>query len=85
MSHVIESCDVLDVLEEAVTLKSAVIVDLRGGGQFTDQVRDVVTEDGENRAVFADHGTMPLHAIANARRALPREDRYTARLTHGPG
>lgn len=82
MAHLTESCDYLDVLEEAVTLKSGVLIDLRGGAQFTDEVRDVVTEDGQNVAVFAVHGRVPLHDIANARRALPRDDRYTVPLKH---
>jgi len=72
MGHLMDSCDVLDVLEEAVTLKRAVHVELKGGTEFEDRVRDVVTEEGVDLVTFRDHGQMPLRDVANARPAVPR-------------
>lgn len=80
MGHIVGPCDFLDVLEEAAVLGSAVVIDLRNGAQFTDTVRDVATEDGEDFAIFHDHGRLPLHAISDARRAQPRQDSYENKL-----
>ena len=80
MGHQLDSCDFMDVLEEAAVGKSSVIIDLRGGGHFTDQVRDVVTENGENIAVFAAQGRVPLSGIANARRAEVPQATYDGKL-----
>lgn len=80
MAHQLDTCDFLDVLEEAVTMGSEVEIDLRHGGQFTDRVRDVVTEGGQEIAVFKDHDRVPLHAIAGARRAQPRKQSYEGKL-----
>ncbi|HET6281592.1 MAG TPA: hypothetical protein VFH73_11505 [Polyangia bacterium] len=80
MGHIVGACDFLDVLEESAVLRSAVLIELRNGAHFTDTVRDVVTEDGEDFALFHDHGRMPLHAISDARRAHPREATYEGKL-----
>jgi energy-converting hydrogenase Eha subunit F len=80
MGHVVGPCDFLDVLEEAVVLGSAVVVELRNGAHFTDTVRQVATDDGEDLATFRDHGRMPLHDISDARRAYPRMDGYQGKL-----
>jgi hypothetical protein len=80
MGHQIGACDFIDVLEESAVGGTEVRIDLRHGGQFTDVVRDVVTEDGEDFAVFKQHGRMPVHAISDARRAHPREYTYEGKL-----
>ena len=80
MGHIVESCDFLDVLEEAATLGTEVAIDLRDGGHFTDSVRDVVTEDGQDFALFKNHGRVALHAVSDARRAAPRVDSYEGKL-----
>jgi hypothetical protein len=82
MGHVMERCDFLDVLEEAAVLGNEVLVDLRNGGQFMDSVREVITEAGEDFAIFENHGRMPLRTIALCRRAHARESSYDAKLGH---
>jgi hypothetical protein len=80
MGHIVETCDFLDVLEEAAVLRTEVLIDLRDGGHFTDTVREVTTEDGQDFVLFADHGRLALHAVSNARRAQPRVDSYEGKL-----
>jgi Rho-binding antiterminator len=70
MGHQLGSCDFVDVLEEAVLRRSTISVDLRDGRHFSDRVRDVVTEDGADFAVFANHGTIALRDIALAGRLV---------------
>jgi transcriptional antiterminator Rof (Rho-off) len=69
MGHNIDRCDVIDILEESVTTKRPVEIKLEGGRQFTDQVRDVVTEAGADYVDFRDHGRMPVADIRSAARA----------------
>jgi len=69
MGHLIDSCDVLDILEESVTLGRPVTVQMQGGRSFTDQVKDVVTEAGADYADFRDHGRVPVADIRSAVRA----------------
>ena len=71
MAHLIEQCDFLDVLEESAVLKTPVSIELRGGGRFVDRVRDVVTEDGQDFALFVDHGRIALRSLSSATRAAP--------------
>ena len=80
MGHIVETCDFVDVLEEAAVLGTEVAIDLRDGGHFTDTVRDVVTEGGQDFALFKKHGRLALHSVANARRAAPRVDSYQGKL-----
>jgi Rho-binding antiterminator len=82
MGHLIERCDFLDVLEEAVTLRKPVSVELRDGTRFEDRVRDVVTEDGAEHAIFELHGTIPLSSISSTTRAEPRADSYAGKRVH---
>jgi transcriptional antiterminator Rof (Rho-off) len=71
MGHQIDRCDFLDVLEEAAVLHRPVLVELREGTVFEDRVRDVVTELGEDFAIFVDHARVPVSDIAHCRRASP--------------
>jgi hypothetical protein len=68
MGHNIDSCDVLDILEESVVRQQPVAIHLQGGKQFTDQVKDVVTEDGADYVDFRDHGRMAVADIRSAAR-----------------
>jgi Rho-binding antiterminator len=79
MSHVLERCDVIDVLEEAVTLKRPLTVELAGGKRFVDRVRDVVTEDGQDWAVFDSHERMPVNDIRFVAPAEPHEPSYAGK------
>lgn len=56
-------CSFIDVLEEAVLRRRAVAVQLRAGEAFIDQVTDVVTEDGDDFAVFRSHTRVSVGAI----------------------
>ena len=76
MPHIEDRCDVLDLLEEAATTKRALLVELEGGREFTDHVRDVVTEDGEDYAEFKTHGRIPVSDIRSAGRAEPFDPTY---------
>ena len=69
MGHIMDSCDFIDVLEEAVTTKRPVNIELKGGRSFTDHVRDVVTEAGADYVDFRDHGRLALADIRSAARA----------------
>jgi transcriptional antiterminator Rof (Rho-off) len=69
MGHRIDRCDVIDILEEAATAHRPVHVELNGSGSsFTDEVRDVVTEAGEDYAVFKEHQRIPVSEIFAASR-----------------
>jgi hypothetical protein len=63
MSHQVERCDFIDMFEEAVKLHRPVAVTLVGETRFADDVRDVVTEDGEDYVEFRDHGRVALSDI----------------------
>jgi transcriptional antiterminator Rof (Rho-off) len=80
MTHQMDSCDFLDVLEEAAVLKSAVSVVLKHGGHFEDHVRDVVTEEGQDFAIFASHGRVPVRDISLASRARTVDSSYAGKL-----
>ncbi|MFP2909355.1 hypothetical protein ACLESD_30795 [Pyxidicoccus sp. 3LFB2] len=64
-------CDFIDVLEEAVLWRRAVSVQLRAGDTFTDQVVDVVTEQGDDFAVFRSHARVPVGDILSVTREPP--------------
>jgi transcriptional antiterminator Rof (Rho-off) len=61
-------CDFIDVLEEAVLRRRPVSVQLRAGEAFTDQVVDVVTEQGDDFAVFRSHARVPVGDILSVSR-----------------
>jgi transcriptional antiterminator Rof (Rho-off) len=55
VGHILDRCDLIDVLEESVRLRRKLVVELKGGRQFVDEARDVVTEEHEEWAVFRAH------------------------------
>ncbi|MHB8874242.1 MAG: hypothetical protein ACYC8T_11195 [Myxococcaceae bacterium] len=61
---VIGRCSFVDVLEEAVLRRRPVAVRLREGLSFIDRVVDVVTENGDDFAVFAAHPRVSVGEIA---------------------
>ncbi|MBV9921986.1 MAG: hypothetical protein JOY78_14185 [Pseudonocardia sp.] len=80
MSHVIERCDVLDVLEESARLHRQVSVQLKNGRHFVDQARDVVTaEDGE-WAVFREHDRVLIDDISSCGPTEPPGTSYRGKL-----
>lgn len=66
-------CDFLDVLEEAAHFKRPVQVELRNGERFQAAVLDVVTESGEDYAVFADRERVPVTQIASCRSTMDHD------------
>jgi Rho-binding antiterminator len=61
-------CSFIDVLEEAVLRARPVGVRLRDGSTFIDQVVDVVTEAGDDHAVFKHHPRVPVGRIDSVTR-----------------
>jgi hypothetical protein len=76
MSHQVDRCDFIDILEESAVTGLSVSVRLKNGHHFVDRVRDVVTKDGVDSAIFHDHGQIPVDEIRDCTRAEP--------LKHGP-
>jgi Rho-binding antiterminator len=64
-------CSFIDVLEEAALRGTHVAVALRDGTAFIDRVRDVVTENHEDYAIFASHERVAVTEISAATRASP--------------
>jgi len=73
MGHQLDHCDIIDMLEEAVTLDRAVAIELRNNAHFVDRVRDVVTRDGADWAIFASHEPVLVKDIHSCARAEPWE------------
>ncbi|MGZ3459399.1 MAG: hypothetical protein ACXU86_12955 [Archangium sp.] len=69
-------CDFIDVLEEAVLRHRAVAVLLREGEAFIDQVVDVVTEAGDDFAVFKTHERVSVGDIRLVTRRAPIAARW---------
>ena len=69
--HLVDSCDFLDVLEEAATTQSKLTVTLLDGRTVTDSVVDVVTQDGKDFVEFLNHGRIPVRELKDARKAPP--------------
>ena len=62
-------CSFIDVLEEAVLRRRPVAIQLVDGSTFIDEVLDVVTEQGDDFAVFRSHDRVPVGEIHAATRA----------------
>ena len=80
MSHQVERCDFIDMLEESAKLHRPIAVTLRGDTHFAEAVRDVVTESGEDFAVFHDHGRVAVSDILDCVWTAPREEGYDKKL-----
>jgi hypothetical protein len=84
MGHVVDRSDFLDVLEESATLRRPVEVQLKDGHRFEDIARQVVTQDGEDFAVFEAHESLPIRSISDCRRAEPLEPSYAGKRRQAP-
>ena len=80
MAHIVDRCDIIDILEEATKTGGAVSVEITGGQRFTDRVSAVETREGEDFATFRDHGAVSVSDIRECRRAQPVEQTYDAKL-----
>jgi hypothetical protein len=76
MGHLMDRCDVIDVLEESVTLRRPVTVELKGGKHFVDQPKDVVTADHREWVQFHQHEQIAVDDIAFCAPASPPEATY---------
>jgi transcriptional antiterminator Rof (Rho-off) len=80
VSHVIERCDVIDVLEESARLHRRVLVTLKGGRHFVDEARTVeTTADGE-WVVFREHDRILIDDIASCAPPEPPEPSYRGKI-----
>jgi Rho-binding antiterminator len=77
----LDRCSIIDMLEEAVVTRRAVAVELRSNKRFTDDVRDVVTRDGEEWAIFKHHEEVPVSDIHFVARAEPIEPTYAGKIS----
>ena len=80
MSHLVDSCDFIDMLEESAKMHRSVVVTLSGGARFEDTVRDVVTEDGQDFVLFHDHGRYPARDVLDCVLPAPRSESYDSKL-----
>ena len=80
MSHQIERCDFIDMLEESAKFHRPIAVTLKGDTRFSDAVRDVVTEDGADYALFRDHGRVALRDILDCAWKEPLPASYDSKL-----
>jgi transcriptional antiterminator Rof (Rho-off) len=79
MGHLMNRCDVVDVLEESVTLRRPVSVQLKGGGHFVDTARDVITAEHREWVQFRDHAQIPVDDIAFCAPAEPPAASYSGK------
>jgi len=80
MGHQIEKCDFIDMLEESAKMHRPIAVTLKSNTRFSDTVRDVVTEDGSDFAIFKDHGRFPLSDILYCAWKEPLPTSYDSKL-----
>ena len=80
MGHIIDRCDVIDVLEESARLHRRVRVTLKHGQHFVDETRAVETTPDGEWAVFRDHDRILVDDIASAGPAEPPESTYRGKL-----
>jgi transcriptional antiterminator Rof (Rho-off) len=82
MSHLMDRCDMIDVLEASVKLRRAVTVELKNGHKFVDHAKDVVTEpDGPEWVQFHDHDRVIVDDIVFCAPAdPPSSSSYDAKL-----
>ena len=77
MGHLLDRCDVLDLLEESTRLKRPLVVELKDGSRFVDEARDIVVDDDrEEWAVFHVHEQVRVRHISFCGPASPPEPSY---------
>lgn len=79
MGHRIDRGDVIDMLEESITLRIPVVVELQDGRTFEDRVTQIGKYNGEDHVAFRQHEFTPLRRIARTGRAQPREFTYAGK------
>lgn len=76
MGHILDGCDISDVLEESARLGRRLIVELKGGHRFVDRARELVAENREEWVVFRDHDRVRVADISFCGPADPPEPSY---------
>ena len=71
MGHLIDRCDIIDVLEASARTRRAVSVQLKEGRHFTDEVRQVTTEEDGEWALFRLHDRVLIDDISSVAPAAP--------------
>jgi len=80
MSHNVERCDFIDMLEESARMFIRTLaVTLRATRLFRSRPH-VSPEQGEDFAVFRDHGRVPVSDILDCVWTAPRESTYDGKL-----
>jgi hypothetical protein len=79
MGHRIDRGDVIDMLEESITLRIPVVVVLQDGRKFEDRVMQIGKWEGEDHVAFAQHEFTPLRHISRTARAYPPEFTYAGK------
>ena len=80
MSHNVERCDFIDMLEESARMRRPIAVTLRGDKRFEDTVRDVVTDAGQDFVQFELHGQIAVREILDCVWTAPRTASYDGKL-----
>jgi transcriptional antiterminator Rof (Rho-off) len=76
VGHILDGCDISDVLEESARLGRKLIVELKGGHRFVDQARELFAQDHEEWVVFRAHDRVRVADISFCGRADPPEASY---------
>ena len=79
MGHRIDRGDVIDMLEESITLRIPVVVELQDGRKFEDRVTQIGKFNGEDHVAFRDHEFTPLRQISRTARAYPNSHSYAGK------
>ncbi|HEY7375311.1 MAG TPA: hypothetical protein VIF57_24335 [Polyangia bacterium] len=80
MSHLIDRCDIIDIMEASARTRRAVAVELKEGRHFTDQVRQVNTDDDGEWVVFRQHDRVLVDDISFAAPAEQPEPSYRGKI-----
>lgn len=74
MGHRIDRGDIIDMLEESITRKIPVAIELTDGRKFEDRVIEISKLEDEDHVAFAAHELVALRRISRTARAvLPDE------------
>lgn len=79
MGHRLDRGDVIDMLEESITKRIPVVVELQNGRKFEDRVTQIGKWNGEDHVAFQAHEFTPLRHISRTARAYPPEFTYAGK------
>lgn len=82
MGHRIDRGDIIDMLEESITRRIPVAIELTDGRKFEDKVIEIAKLDGEDHVTFAAHEVTPLRRISRTARAVLPEEAHANAPQH---